>query len=68
MKSLKSYRNMTKTILKEIMMTTVAMQLPIIVAAQEAIDTIAPQELHEIVVQAPKVIRKADMEVYHPSK
>lgn len=59
---------MTKTILKEIMMTTVAMQLPVIVAAQEAIDTIAPQELHEIVVQAPKVIRKADMDVYHPSK
>lgn len=25
-------------------------------------------ELHEIVIEAPKVIRKADMDVYHPSK
>lgn len=31
-------------------------------------DTIAAQELHEIVIEAPRVIRKADMDVYHPSK
>ncbi|MDE6696050.1 MAG: outer membrane beta-barrel family protein, partial [Muribaculaceae bacterium] len=36
--------------------------------AQEANDSIAQQELNEIVVQAPKVIHKADMDVYHPSK
>lgn len=33
-----------------------------------AIDSVAAQELQEVVIQAPKVIRKADMEVYHPSK
>ena len=31
-------------------------------------DTIVSTSLDEIVVQAPKVIRKSDMEVYHPSK
>ncbi len=33
-----------------------------------AVDTIAAKELQEIVIEAPKVIRKADMDVYHPSK
>lgn len=31
-------------------------------------DTIATQELSEVVVKAPKVIRKADMDIYIPSK
>lgn len=31
-------------------------------------DSIPTQELQEVVIQAPKVIRKADMDVYHPSK
>lgn len=31
-------------------------------------DTTAVRELNEIVIEAPKVIRKADMDVYHPSK
>lgn len=31
-------------------------------------DTTAVQELQEIVVKAPKVIHKADMDVYHPSQ
>lgn len=43
--------------------------LPIASAAQSAeTDTIAAKELREIVIEAPKVIRKADMDVYHPSK
>lgn len=37
-------------------------------AAQETVDTIATQQLQEIVIAAPKVIRKADMDVYHPSE
>ena len=37
-------------------------------AQTEASDSIPTQELQEIVIQAPKVIRKADMDVYHPSK
>ena len=59
---------MTTTILRKIMMAAAAIQLPAIAAAQETIDTIATQELDEIVIQAPKVIRKSDMDVYHPSK
>lgn len=43
--------------------------LPIASAAQSAeTDTIAAKELQEVVIEAPKVIRKADMDVYHPSK
>lgn len=37
-------------------------------AQTEINDTIGAQELQEIVIEAPKVIRKADMDVYHPSK
>lgn len=37
-------------------------------AQTKAPDSIPTRELQEIVIQAPKVIRKADMDVYHPSK
>lgn len=37
-------------------------------AAQEPADTIAGKELQEVVIQAPKVVRKADMDVYYPSQ
>lgn len=59
---------MTTTILNRIMMAAVAILLPAIAFAQESADTIAALELQEIVIEAPKVIRKADMDVYHPSK
>lgn len=59
---------MTKTILNKIVMVAVAILFPAIASAQEAADTIATRELQEIVIEAPKVIRKADMDVYHPSK
>ena len=36
--------------------------------AQTESDSITAQNLQEIVIEAPKVIRKADMDVYHPSK
>ncbi|MDE6023527.1 MAG: outer membrane beta-barrel family protein, partial [Muribaculaceae bacterium] len=34
----------------------------------EPVDTLGVQNLEEIVVEAPKVIHKADMDVYHPSR
>lgn len=37
-------------------------------AQTETSDSIHVHELQEIVIEAPKVIRKADMDVYHPSK
>lgn len=37
-------------------------------AQTERTDSIESRQLREIVVEAPKVIRKADMDVYHPSK
>lgn len=37
-------------------------------AQTESTDSVQAQELQEVVIQAPKVIRKADMDVYHPSK
>lgn len=59
---------MITTILNRIMMAAVAILFPAIAFAQESADTIAALELQEIVIEAPKVIRKADMDVYHPSK
>ncbi|MDE6347634.1 MAG: hypothetical protein K2L60_02990 [Bacteroides sp.] len=53
---------------KQMLMALLAIIAPAITVAQEVGDTIATQELDEIVIQAPKVIRKADMDVYHPSK
>lgn len=37
-------------------------------AQTEQTDTIEAQDLEEVVIQAPRVIRKADMDVYHPSR
>lgn len=59
---------MATRIFRKAVMLVVAILLPIIAAAQEMNDTIPVQELSEVVIQAPKVIRKADMDVYHPSK
>lgn len=50
------------------LMVSAIMIVPTIANAQEMEDTIAAQELNEIVVKAPKVIRKADMDVYYPSQ
>ena len=36
--------------------------------ADETADSLATQQLDEVVIKAPKVIRKADMDVYHPSR
>ncbi|MCM1004978.1 MAG: hypothetical protein NC402_01625 [Prevotella sp.] len=36
--------------------------------AQEQADTIVTRQLQEIVVEAPRVVRKADMDVYFPSQ
>lgn len=45
------------------------MLFPFAAMAQTAqSDTTVAHELQEIVIQAPKVIRKADMDVYHPSQ
>lgn len=45
-----------------------AMTLPLTMLAQESSDTITTQTLDEIVIQAPKVIRKPDMDVLFPSE
>ncbi len=51
---------MRTTILKKIMTAVFAILLPAVAIAQESADTITAQTLDEIVIQAPKVIRKAD--------
>lgn len=38
------------------------------VSAQESNDTIVASSMSEVVIEAPKVIRKADMNVYYPSQ
>ena len=54
--------------MKRILITTALMATTVSVSAQEPADTITSQELDEVVIEAPKVVRKADMDVYHPSQ
>lgn len=55
--------------MKQVITFIIALLCAICALAQtEAPDSISTHELQEIVIQAPKVIRKADMDVYHPSK
>lgn len=54
--------------MKAILITILLFLIAILALAQETGDSIASQQLQEIVVQAPKVIRKADMDVYYPSR
>ncbi len=37
-------------------------------AQTQPTDSVPAKELHEIVIKASKVIRKSDMDVYHPSQ
>lgn len=55
-----------KTISTALLLT---LSCPLISMAQsEATDSVSVHDLNEFVIEAPKVIRKADMDVYHPSK
>ena len=55
--------------MKQVITFIIALLCALCALAQtEAPDSISTHELQEIVIQAPKVIRKADMDVYHPSK
>lgn len=55
--------------MKPIITITLAFSCTLGISAQtEPQDSTSVQELHEIVIEAPRVIRKADMDVYHPSK
>lgn len=55
---------MAKFILPIIMVIPCAL----VTIAQEPQDTISTQQLQEIVIKAPKVIRKADKDVFYPSE
>ena len=60
---------MSMTILTKIKTAAaIIIAAPAVAVSQEASDTIMPQQLSEITIEAPKVIRKSDMDVYHPSK
>ncbi|WP_300634504.1 outer membrane beta-barrel protein [uncultured Duncaniella sp.] len=54
--------------MKAILTMVLMLLIAIAAVAQEVTDTIETQQLQEIVIQAPKVIRKADMDVYYPSR
>lgn len=58
---------MKTTVFKKSMTAVFALLLPAVALAQESTDTIAAQALDEIVIQAPKVIHKSDMDVLYPS-
>ncbi|MCH5346291.1 MAG: hypothetical protein J1E63_04240 [Muribaculaceae bacterium] len=54
--------------MKSFITFTLFLFLVIIAFAQEPTDSIDAGTLSEIIVEAPKVVRKADMDVYYPSK
>ena len=54
---------MRTTIFRKIMMAVTALLLPAAALSQEAADTVAERTLDEIVIQAPRMIRKPDMDV-----
>lgn len=58
---------MKTSVLRKIMAAVFALTLPTVALAQESSDTTTAQDLDEIVIQAPKIIRKADMDVLYPS-
>lgn len=59
---------MATSILKSILLATLLPAVAAVSFAQESTDTLASHLLDEVVVQAPKVIRKSDMDVYYPSR
>ena len=67
MKRIKTHHRQTatKTVLTIMLSSLLA---PVASAQTETADTTTVRELDEIVIEAPRVIRKSDMEVYHPSK
>ena len=52
---------------RKIMAAAFVTLLPAVVFSQESVDTISAQTLDEIIIQAPKIIRKPDMDVLYPS-
>lgn len=54
--------------MKKYLLITLNALIAIAAVAQEPEDTVVSQQLQEIVIQAPKVIRKAYMDVYYPSQ
>lgn len=48
------------------MMAVAAIMAPVIAAAAEVTDSTATHQLNEIVVKAPRVVNKPDMDVYYP--
>lgn len=59
---------MKTVIFRKTIATAFALLLSAVALAQENVDTIALQNLDEIIIQAPKVIRKPDMDVLYPSE
>ncbi len=56
------------TNMKAIIVAFLMFLIAVVAVAQESVDTIATRQLKEVVIQAPKIIRKADMDVYYPSR
>ncbi len=68
MKQTKLYVNRLDSKRIYVMLLSVVCAFGCAVAQSEVADTIQGRELNEIVVAAPRVVRKADMDIYHPSK
>lgn len=54
--------------MKSFLITGLMLTGTLMAAAQEVADTVASQQLQEVTILAPEVVRKADMDVYYPSR
>ena len=68
MKSFATNLNMKEKIFNRVIIAGMALAPSAMASAQETADSIQGYQLQEIEIEAPKVIRKADMDVYHPSR
>lgn len=64
----KKYRNMKKNFIPVVLASALTVITPSGAIAQENADTIASKQLQEVVVKAPRVVHRPDMDVYYPSR
>lgn len=58
----------TKKLISIVLAAISLLKISAAAEAQESADSVSIQNLEEIVIEAPRVIHKADMDVYHPSR
>lgn len=54
--------------MKPIVIALLMFLIALLAIAQEPVDSVATKQLQEVVIRAPRVVHKADMDLYYPSR